>query len=104
MSNLSGDVDRARWVVRSSPFPERRDVPLAEVAAAATGLPVTVDNDVRALTVAERWFGAGAGAGAGLSDFAVVTVGAGIGCGLVVHGQVGSRFSARPTLPERRRR
>lgn len=85
-------------MVRSSPFPERRDVPLAEVAAAATGLPVTVDNDVRALTVAERWFGAG------LSDFAVVTVGAGIGCGLVVHGQVGSRFSARPTLPERRRR
>lgn len=45
---------------------------------------MTVDNDVRALTVAEQWFGAGVG----LSDFAVVTVGAGIGCGLVVHGRV----------------
>lgn len=81
---VSGDVDRAAGVVRYSPFLEWRDVPLAELARMTTGLPVTVDNDVRALTVAEQWFGAGVG----LSDFAVVTVGAGIGCGLVVHGQV----------------
>ncbi|MEV6166793.1 ROK family transcriptional regulator [Streptomyces sp. NPDC051954] len=81
---VSGDVDRGEGVVRYSPFLEWRDVPLAELAAMTTGLPVTVDNDVRALTVAEQWFGAGAG----LSDFAVVTVGAGIGCGLVVHGRV----------------
>jgi predicted NBD/HSP70 family sugar kinase len=81
---VSGDVDRGEGVVRYSPFLEWRDVPLAELAAMTTGLPVTVDNDVRALTVAEQWFGAGAG----LTDFAVVTVGAGIGCGLVVHGQV----------------
>ncbi|MGX1274143.1 ROK family protein [Streptomyces phaeoluteigriseus] len=81
---VSGDVDRAEGVVRYSPFLEWRDVALARLAAAVTGLPVTVDNDVRALTVAEQWFGAGVG----LSDFAVVTVGAGIGCGLVVHGRV----------------
>ncbi|MGV4981028.1 ROK family protein [Streptomyces sp. NRAIS4] len=81
---ISGDVDRTDGVVRYSPFLEWRDVPLAEIAGTATGLPVTVDNDVRALTVAEHWFGAGVG----LSDFALVTVGAGIGCGLVVHGQV----------------
>lgn len=81
---LSGDVDRAEGVVRYSPFLGWRDVPLAEIAATATKLPVTVDNDVRALTVAEQWFGAGAG----LSSFALITVGAGIGCGLVVHGRV----------------
>ncbi|MEV4229785.1 ROK family transcriptional regulator [Streptomyces bobili] len=81
---VSGDVDRAEGVVRYSPFLDWRDVPLAALVAAGTGLPVTVDNDVRALTVAEQWFGAGVG----LSDFAVVTVGAGIGCGLVVHGRV----------------
>ncbi|MFF3941873.1 ROK family transcriptional regulator [Streptomyces phaeofaciens] len=81
---VSGDVDRAEGSVRYSPFLEWRDVPLAELAATTTGLPVTVDNDVRALTVAEQWFGDGVG----LSDFAVVTVGAGIGCGLVVHGRV----------------
>ncbi|WP_405764474.1 ROK family protein [Streptomyces sp. NBC_00080] len=81
---VSGDVDRTEGVVRYSPFLEWRDVPLAELACAVTGLPVTVDNDVRALTVAEQWFGAGVG----LSNFAVVTVGAGVGCGLVVHGRV----------------
>ncbi|MFD7933523.1 ROK family protein [Streptomyces sp. NPDC059755] len=81
---VSGDVDRREGVVRYSPFLEWRDVPLAELARAVTGLPVTVDNDVRALTVAEQWFGAGVG----LSNFAVVTVGAGVGCGLVVHGRV----------------
>ncbi|MEU1369114.1 ROK family transcriptional regulator [Streptomyces sp. NPDC005803] len=81
---VSGDVDRAAGVVRYSPFLDWRDVPLADLAETVTGLPVTVDNDVRALTVAEQWFGAGVG----LSDFALVTVGAGIGCGLVVHGRV----------------
>ncbi|MFJ1807024.1 MULTISPECIES: ROK family protein [unclassified Streptomyces] len=81
---VSGDVDRAEGVVRYSPFLEWRDVPLAELASTITGLPATVDNDVRALTVAEQWFGAGVG----LSNFAVVTVGAGVGCGLVVHGRV----------------
>ncbi|PWI13403.1 sugar kinase [Streptomyces sp. Act143] len=81
---VSGDVDRGEGAVRYSPFLDWRDVPLGELVTMTTGLPVTVDNDVRALTVAEQWFGAGAG----LSDFAVVTVGAGIGCGLVVHGRV----------------
>lgn len=81
---VAGDVDRDAGTVRYSPFLDWHDVPLAELAGAASGLPVTVDNDVRALTVAEQWFGDGVG----LSDFAVVTVGAGIGCGLVVHGRV----------------
>ncbi|MFF3515148.1 ROK family protein [Streptomyces sp. NPDC002573] len=81
---ISGDVDREDGVVRYSPFLEWRDVPLAEIVGTATALPVTVDNDVRALTVAEHWFGAGVGR----SNFALVTVGAGIGCGLVVHGRV----------------
>jgi predicted NBD/HSP70 family sugar kinase len=81
---VSGDVDRSEGTVRYSPFLEWRDVPLAELATVTCGLPTTVDNDVRALTVAEQWFGDGVG----LTDFAVVTVGAGIGCGLVVHGRV----------------
>lgn len=81
---VAGDVDRATGTVRWSPFLDWHDVPLAGLAEEVSGLPVTVENDVRALTVAEQWFGDGVG----LSDFAVVTVGAGIGCGLVVHGRV----------------
>ncbi|WP_225625702.1 ROK family protein [Streptomyces werraensis] len=81
---VAGEVDRATGTVRWSPFLDWHDVPLAGLAEEVSGLPVTVENDVRALTVAEQWFGDGVG----LSDFAVVTVGAGIGCGLVVHGRV----------------
>jgi len=45
-------------------------------------LPAVVENDVNALAVAEQWFGAGRD----VDWFAVVTVGAGVGCGLVLDG------------------
>ncbi|MCT9930343.1 ROK family protein [Planotetraspora sp. A-T 1434] len=81
---VSGDVDKAHGVVRYSPFLGWRQVPLARRAAEATGLAVTVENDVKSLTVAEQWFGEGIGA----SSFALVTVGVGIGCGLVVNDRL----------------
>ncbi|HEY3003994.1 MAG TPA: ROK family protein, partial [Kribbellaceae bacterium] len=81
---VSGDVDRRIGLVRYSPFLGWRGVPLNELMERATGLSVTIENDVRALTTAEQWFGDGVGA----SSFALVTVGAGIGCGLVINGSV----------------
>ncbi|MEZ0076495.1 ROK family protein [Planotetraspora sp. GP83] len=81
---ISGDVDRTTGLVRYSPFLQWRDVPLMEHAVKITGLTVTVENDVKALTTAEHWFGEGVGA----ESFALVTVGTGIGCGLVVNGQL----------------
>ena len=81
---ISGDVDRASGLVRYSPFLRWRDVPLRQLAAQATGLTITVDNDVKALTAAEHWFGEGVGA----ESFALVTVGTGIGCGLVINGRL----------------
>ena len=61
-----------------------RDVPLAAMITEATGLPCSVANDVRAFAYAEAWFGAGRGK----SPFALVTLGAGIGCGIVVGGEI----------------
>jgi len=81
---ISGDVDGHTGTVQYSPFLNWRRVPLAQLVEAATGTPTVIENDVRALTVAEQWFGAGAG----LSSFALVTVGAGIGAGLSVGGRV----------------
>src|SRR5262249_18086096 len=69
--SLSGDVDTDVGIVRYSPFLDWREVRFADVIAERTGLPTTVDNDVRALTRAEQWFGAGNGA----SAFVMVTVG-----------------------------
>ncbi|GAA2564327.1 ROK family protein [Winogradskya consettensis] len=81
---VSGDVDHATGFVRYSPFLRWHDVALRELAEKATGLTVTVENDVKALTTAEQWFGEGVGA----DSFALVTVGAGIGCGLIVGGRL----------------
>ncbi|WP_329129182.1 ROK family transcriptional regulator [Streptomyces sp. NBC_01476] len=81
---ISGDVDGHTGTVQYSPFLNWRRVPLAQLVETATGTPTVIENDVRALTVAEQWFGAGVG----LSSFALVTVGAGIGCGLSIGGRV----------------
>jgi predicted NBD/HSP70 family sugar kinase len=80
---LGGLVD-GHGTLRYSPLLGWRDVPLASMLEAATGLYTVVENDVNALAVEEQLFGAGRG----VSTFAVVTVGAGVGCGLVVHGEL----------------
>ncbi|MFJ4784140.1 ROK family protein [Streptomyces sp. NPDC088794] len=78
-----GGLVENRTVVRESPFLLWRDVPLAELVRERTGLPVVVENDVAALVEAETWFGAGRG----LDRFVVLTIGAGIGYGLVQGGR-----------------
>ncbi|GLL08225.1 sugar kinase [Dactylosporangium matsuzakiense] len=78
--SLAGTASGGDPVVPTSPFLGWRNVPLGNLVAEATGIPTVVENDVRALTAAQQWFGAGVGR----SSFALVTVGAGLGCGLVI--------------------
>ncbi|WDV56401.1 ROK family transcriptional regulator [Streptomyces coeruleorubidus] len=78
-----GGFVQDRAVVGESPFLLWRDVPLAELVEERAGLPVVVENDVAALVEAETWFGAGRG----LDRFVVLTIGAGIGYGLVLGGK-----------------
>ncbi|MEV0325844.1 ROK family transcriptional regulator [Micromonospora echinospora] len=78
--SLAGTASGGDPVVPTSPFLGWRNVPLGDLVAEATGVPTVVENDVRALTAAQQWFGAGVGR----SSFALVTVGAGLGCGLVI--------------------
>jgi len=78
--SLAGPVDPHSDVVTQSPFLGWEDVPLAQMVRQRTGLPIVIENDVRALTAAEHWFGAAAGA----TDFALITIGTGIGCGIVI--------------------
>ncbi|WP_279579755.1 ROK family protein [Fodinicola feengrottensis] len=81
---LSGDVDRCTGAVHHSPFLNWHGVELAHLVERATGVRTVIENDVRALTAAEQWFGAGAG----ISSFVLVTIGAGIGCGISLDGRV----------------
>ncbi|MBZ2195432.1 ROK family transcriptional regulator [Occultella gossypii] len=80
--SVSGDVDHATGRVRYSPFLDWREVDLGARVSKATGKHVVVENDVKALATAEQWFGYARG----LDDFALVTIGTGIGSALVVDG------------------
>lgn len=70
--------------VLAAPFLEWVNIDLGSRLERATGLPVVVANDLVAFTEYERWFGGGRN----LERFAVVTLGAGIGYGLVAGGLV----------------
>lgn len=80
--SLGGITDGT--AVEWASFLEWNDVPFGAMLEQATGLPVRVENDLIALTEAERWFGAGRG----LDGFAVITIGAGVGYGVVAGGAV----------------
>jgi Transcriptional regulator/sugar kinase len=70
--------------VASAAFLEWEDVPFGRMVEARTGLPTVIENDLVAFTEAEHWFGFGRG----LDRFAVVTLGAGVGYGLVIHDEL----------------
>ena len=102
--SVGGQVSDNR-VVDRAPFLGWRAVALADAVEARFDAPVVVENDVVALAAAEHWFGLGRG----FSNFAVLTVGAGVGYGLVMHDQVvstseaglglGGHFPLDPTGP-----
>jgi glucokinase len=61
-----------------------RDVPLRDLLAERVGLPVVVDNDATAALVAEWRFGAARGA----RNVLILTIGTGVGGGMVVDGRI----------------
>ncbi|MBI5929230.1 MAG: ROK family transcriptional regulator [Chloroflexi bacterium] len=80
---LAGVIDYDRGIVHYSPYFHWRDVPLADILSTQIGLPVYIENDVNSLTLTEQLFGAGHE----VANFVVVTVGRGIGMGMVFNHQ-----------------
>lgn len=81
---LGGHVNGGTGVVVHSPFLNWRNVPLRDLLTDALGLPTVIENDVNTLAVTEQWFGAGSS----FDDFALITIGAGVGSALVFDGQL----------------
>lgn len=79
-----GGLVRDEGTVVSAPFLGWSNVRFGRMVENATGISTTVDNDLVAFTAYENWFGAGRG----VDRFAVVTLGAGIGYGLVIGGEM----------------
>ncbi|MDF0487890.1 ROK family protein [Sphingomonas sp. H39-1-10] len=73
----------AYGTITSTAKPGWRDTPIVAPLAARYAVPVAFDTDVNGAAFAERRWGAGQG----LDDLAYVTVGTGVGVGLIVNGQ-----------------
>lgn len=81
---VPGAVDAQDSGIVDAPTLGWADAQVGPMLRARLGLPVLVENDVNTLAVADRLYGAGQRH----STYIVVTVGRGIGCGVVVDGSV----------------
>lgn len=61
-----------------------KDVNLARLVSEKFGIPVAVTNDANAAALGEMTYGAARG----LKDFIMITLGTGVGSGIVINGQV----------------
>ena len=79
-----GPLDRERGLVLLTPNLGWRDLPLRDLVSEAVGLPATLDNDANCAVYGEWWVGAARGA-----KYVVgLTIGTGIGGGIVIDGQI----------------
>jgi glucokinase len=80
----AGLVERGTGILTFAPNLAWRDVPISERVGRDLGLPTITDNDANAAAWGEYRFGAGRG----YEDILLVTVGTGIGGGIVAGGRV----------------
>ena len=79
-----GPIDTKRGVVVTSPNLRWVNVPLRDRVSELVGLPATLDNDANCAVLGEWWQGAARGAQVVVG----VTVGTGVGGGLVLDGKI----------------
>ena len=77
-------IDRARGVAVQGVNLPITNVPLRDLLGERLGMPVLLDNDANAAALAEHRFGAATGA----TNAVVLTIGTGIGGGLIINGEL----------------
>lgn len=83
--DFPGQVDYKTGIVKLAPnIPGWVNVPIAQMIEEEFNIPTRIDNDVRCAALGELKFGAGKGC----ENFVCITVGTGIGSGLVINGQL----------------
>lgn len=87
-----GLVDNTGSVFLAPNLPNWDNIPLTEIFREKFGLPVKVENDVNTITWGEYLFGAGKG----FRTIVCITLGTGLGGGMVVNGKLlrGGNYSA----------
>jgi glucokinase len=79
-----GPLDRARGIVVTTPNLGWTNFPLRDAISERTRLPVRIDNDANCATLGEWWLGAAKGA----SNVVGMTIGTGIGGGIIIGGRL----------------
>ncbi|QGG46213.1 ROK family protein [Heliorestis convoluta] len=90
---VPGTIDpRSPHVVTFAPNLHWRNVPIGSDLAEQTKLPVFMENDANLAACGEYWKGSGQGA----ASMALITLGTGVGCGLILDHQLyrGSKGAA----------
>ncbi len=83
--DFPGQIDYVNGIVKLAPnIPGWVNVPIAKMIEEEFHIPTKVDNDVRCAALGELNFGAGKGC----KNFICITVGTGIGSGIVINGQL----------------
>jgi len=90
--SIPGEIDPASGICLQSPRFGWKNLPFAEMLAERVHVPVWIDDDVNAFAVAQKLFGVGRDH----PNVAALAIGAGIGCSLVIKGEIhhGSHFAA----------
>jgi glucokinase len=81
---IPATIDHERGVAVSAVNLPLADLPIRDLVAERVGLPVFVDNDANTAALAEHLHGAARGA----DDAVMLTIGTGIGGGLILGGEV----------------
>ena len=81
---IPATIDHDRGVAVSAVNLPIEDLPIRDLVAERTGLPVFVDNDANVAALAEFLYGAAKGA----QNVVMLTIGTGIGGGLILGGEV----------------
>jgi glucokinase len=84
-------VVRPGPLTQSDNLPRLNGVDLGLLVNEVAGVPVQLENDARCFTLAEARYGAGRGA----SDVCGLTLGTGVGCGIMIGGRLHRGFSAQ---------
>ncbi len=79
---VSGVVSKDSSVLISSTLLGWKNIDFKAIVEKWVKIPTYIENDVNCAVIAEHWFGKGKG----LDSFALITLGKGTGCGIILNG------------------
>ena len=86
-------VDQKNGILRAAPnLPDLNGFKITEYLASKLGMPIVLENDATAAGIGEHWLGASKGYGSSIC----LTLGTGVGGGLIVNGQPLRVLTVRP--------